>query len=212
MAPQTRTRDIASCRSSSGSDREDPGVQGRQRFRAGCEGLISVLFRGRGMKRCLAQGRERFELWVAAAVLVNNLMKIAALLMPNRRAGERPPDNTAQVFCSWKKRSPYFIATIAWSNGRFVKSRRKSRQNPTAAVSLPGFLGELTRVSTNAGVLRQKLLAFQANGTQAHVRDRDTKGFLLPISRNATGFKGFSVPIESERRESPFRAWVSIFH
>jgi transposase, IS5 family len=32
------------------------------------------------MKRCLAEGRERFELWVAAAVLANNLLKIAALL------------------------------------------------------------------------------------------------------------------------------------
>jgi IS5 family transposase len=51
-----------------------------QRFRAGIEGRISVLFRGRGMKRCLAEGRERFELWVAAAVLANNLMKIADLL------------------------------------------------------------------------------------------------------------------------------------
>ena len=51
-----------------------------QRFRAGIEGRISVLFRGRGMKRCLAEGRERFELFVAAAVLANNLMKIAALL------------------------------------------------------------------------------------------------------------------------------------
>ncbi len=51
-----------------------------QRFRAGIEGRISVLFRGRGMKRCLAEGRVRFELWVAAAVLANNLMKIAALL------------------------------------------------------------------------------------------------------------------------------------
>jgi len=51
-----------------------------QRFRAGIEGRISVLFRGRGMKRCLAEGRERFELWVAAAVFANNLMTIAALL------------------------------------------------------------------------------------------------------------------------------------
>ena len=51
-----------------------------QRFRAGIEGRISVLFRGRGMKRCLAEGRKRFELWVAAAVLANNLMKVAALL------------------------------------------------------------------------------------------------------------------------------------
>ncbi len=51
-----------------------------QRFRAGIEGRISVLFRGRGMKRCLAEGRDRFELWVGAAVLANNLMRVAALL------------------------------------------------------------------------------------------------------------------------------------
>jgi len=51
-----------------------------QRFRAGIEGRISVLFRGRGTKRCLAEGRESFEMWVAAAVLANNHMKIAALL------------------------------------------------------------------------------------------------------------------------------------
>jgi len=32
------------------------------------------------MKRCLAQGRDRFEMWVGAAVLANNLMRIAAML------------------------------------------------------------------------------------------------------------------------------------
>jgi IS5 family transposase len=32
------------------------------------------------MKRYLAEGRERFELWVAPPLLANNLMKIAALL------------------------------------------------------------------------------------------------------------------------------------
>jgi transposase, IS5 family len=51
-----------------------------QRFRAGIEGRISVLFRGRGMKRCLAEGRERFELLVGVAVFVNNLLMIASLL------------------------------------------------------------------------------------------------------------------------------------
>jgi transposase, IS5 family len=51
-----------------------------QRFRAGIEGRISVLFRGRGMKRCLAEGRERFELLVGAAVFVNNLLIITSLL------------------------------------------------------------------------------------------------------------------------------------
>ena len=50
-----------------------------QRFRAGIEGRISVLLRGRGMKRCLAHGRDRFEMLVGAAVLANNLMRIADL-------------------------------------------------------------------------------------------------------------------------------------
>jgi hypothetical protein len=35
---------------------------------------------GRGMKRCRDEGRKRFELRVGAAVLANNLMRIAALL------------------------------------------------------------------------------------------------------------------------------------
>jgi IS5 family transposase len=51
-----------------------------QRFRAGIEGRISVLFRGRGMKRCRLHGRERFEVFIAAAVLANNLLIIAARL------------------------------------------------------------------------------------------------------------------------------------
>lgn len=59
-----------------------------QRFRAGIEGRISVLFRGRGMKRCLAVGRERFELLVGAAVLANNLLTIASL-MQKRSASRR---------------------------------------------------------------------------------------------------------------------------
>src|SRR5438132_1165566 len=52
-----------------------------QRFRAGIEGRISVLFRGRGMKRCLARGNDRFRAFVGIAVLANNLMKIAELLI-----------------------------------------------------------------------------------------------------------------------------------
>ena len=40
------------------------------------EGRISVLMRGRGMKRCRAEGAERFALFVGAAVLANNLMII----------------------------------------------------------------------------------------------------------------------------------------
>ena len=60
-----------------------------QRFRAGIEGRISVLFRGRGMKRCLAEGRERFELLVGAAVLANNLMVIARLLIEKQKRRHR---------------------------------------------------------------------------------------------------------------------------
>lgn len=59
---------------------KSPAFKKAQRFRAGIEGRISVLFRGRGMKRCLAEGRERFELLVGAAVLTNNLLIIARRL------------------------------------------------------------------------------------------------------------------------------------
>ena len=48
---------------------KSPAFKKGQRFRAGIEGRISVLFRGRGMKRCLAEGRERFELLVGAGTL-----------------------------------------------------------------------------------------------------------------------------------------------
>jgi IS5 family transposase len=61
---------------------KSPAFKKGQRFRAGIEGRISVLFRGRGMKRVLAEGHDRFELLVGAAVLANNLMVIAARLRP----------------------------------------------------------------------------------------------------------------------------------
>jgi len=64
---------------------KSPDFKKGQRFRAGIEGTISVLFRGRGMKRCLDEGRKRFELWVGAAVLANNLMRIAGLLTKRSR-------------------------------------------------------------------------------------------------------------------------------
>jgi IS5 family transposase len=64
-----------------------PAFKEGQRFRAGIEGRISVLMRGRGMKRCRAEGTERFALFVGAAVLANNLMIIAGLL--TKRASRR---------------------------------------------------------------------------------------------------------------------------
>lgn len=68
---------------------KSPTFKEGQRFRAGIEGRISVLFRGRGMKRCLAEGRERFELLVGAAVLANNLMVIARLLIEKQKRRRR---------------------------------------------------------------------------------------------------------------------------
>lgn len=66
-----------------------PTFKQGQRFRAGIEGRISVLFRGRGMKRCRARGRERFEVFVGAAVLANNLLRIATLLLEKKKKNLR---------------------------------------------------------------------------------------------------------------------------
>ena len=44
-----------------------------------------MLMRGRGMKRCRAEGAERFALFVAAAVLANNLMIVGELLTKRSR-------------------------------------------------------------------------------------------------------------------------------
>jgi transposase, IS5 family len=41
------------------------------------------------MKRCLAEGRENFELLVGAAVLANNLMTIARLLIEKQKRRRR---------------------------------------------------------------------------------------------------------------------------
>jgi len=72
---------------------KSPDFKKAQRFRAGIEGRISVLFRGRGMKRCLARGKERFRAFIGVAVLANNLMKIAELLI--RRDSKKKPRSRA---------------------------------------------------------------------------------------------------------------------
>ena len=51
-----------------------------QKFRAGIEGRISVLMRGRGMRRCLWKGKERFDLFLGLVVLTNNLLVIGRYL------------------------------------------------------------------------------------------------------------------------------------
>lgn len=61
-----------------------------QAFRAGVEGRISVLMRGRGMRRCLANGRARFDTFVGVAVLANNLLILAELLRKKKGARKKP--------------------------------------------------------------------------------------------------------------------------
>jgi IS5 family transposase len=68
---------------------KSPEFRQAQRFRSGIEGRISVLFRGRGMKRCLLEGETRFELFVGAAVLANNLLMIAKHLEKRKARGRR---------------------------------------------------------------------------------------------------------------------------
>ncbi len=71
------------------SHEKSPTFEIGQRVRAGFAERIPVLFRGCGMKRCLAKGRERFELLVGAAVLANNPMVIASFLIEKQRHGCR---------------------------------------------------------------------------------------------------------------------------
>jgi IS5 family transposase len=51
-----------------------------QKFRAGIEGIISGLMRGKGLKRCLWKGRRSFESYVGLSVVAFNLAKLAQLL------------------------------------------------------------------------------------------------------------------------------------
>jgi len=66
-----------------------PAFNQAQRFRAGIEGTISVLLRGRGMRCCLGRGKQRFELLIGAVVLTNNLMRIARMLIDKKKPRSR---------------------------------------------------------------------------------------------------------------------------
>ena len=59
---------------------KEPWFKKLQRFRAGIEGLISVLMRAYGLKRCNWKGWEAFESYVGLSVVTYNLQKIASLL------------------------------------------------------------------------------------------------------------------------------------
>ena len=104
-----------------------------QRFRAGIEGRISVLFRGRGMKRCLFKGRERFEMLVGAAVLANNLMRIADLLdKPKQTAGEPRHKHSADLASQHPNRQVFgWIAIVLQRPFLQPKHAQKRANVPT---------------------------------------------------------------------------------
>jgi len=65
-------------RSSDEEAREhDESFMNLQKFRAGCEGSISVLKRGFGMKRLLSRGFKSFKSWIGAIIFSHNLVKLA---------------------------------------------------------------------------------------------------------------------------------------
>jgi len=70
----------ANRRGRAGRFRAQRGIQKGQRLRAGIEGCISVLFSCRGMKRCRPKAANVSRHWWAAAMLANNLLRIADLL------------------------------------------------------------------------------------------------------------------------------------
>jgi hypothetical protein len=51
-----------------------------QRFRAGIEGRISQLRRGRQLHRCLNHGWAGFERWVGWGVIANNIAVLVSTL------------------------------------------------------------------------------------------------------------------------------------
>ena len=52
--------------------------------------------RGRGMKRCRAEGADRFALFVAAPVLADNLMIIVSKFLTKRsRRAVKPTDSSS---------------------------------------------------------------------------------------------------------------------
>ena len=94
------------------------GFKQGQRFRAGIEGRISVLMRGRGMKRCRAEGAERFALFVGAAVLANNLMIIGA---PQGATEEHFVEEIAGIV--WRKRRLRLAEAAAHRRGARVTKK-----------------------------------------------------------------------------------------
>jgi hypothetical protein len=109
-----------------------PAFKQGQRFRAGIEGRISVLMRGRGMKRCRSEGAERFALFVGAAVLANNLRTVDQTLQTPPQHQPTIPQLTSDAM----KQEAALIATLSTTLPRrgqpAPKMTREALANPPA--------------------------------------------------------------------------------
>lgn len=56
-----------------------------------------MIFRGRGKKRCRAEGLERFEVFVGVVALANNLMLLAGVRESTIHCASSPPPTTPRA-------------------------------------------------------------------------------------------------------------------
>jgi hypothetical protein len=118
-----------------------------------------VLFRGRGMKRCPAEGRERFEPWVAAAVLAKPHEDRSSVDGTIIARAKTQPDIPQVHRLWWHDIRRTFLQPGAFPIGAWPITTKADAKIPRkcAPSSRPGFIGEMTRPNTNDGVSRQKL-------------------------------------------------------
>jgi len=104
---------------------------------------LGVVPRSGGMSASRSRSRA-FELWVAAAVLANNLMRLQPCWRTDHRADEKPPDSPDPSLVERDRRSSLRPRAV---NGEFVKSRQKIESEhlakPTSIVVVPNLLGNL---------------------------------------------------------------------
>jgi hypothetical protein len=80
------------------------------------------------MKRCRAEGAERFALFVAAAVLANNLMIIGELLTKRPDAAAKPTDNSSPDQRRGEtNRRPYRAASYNCASQRSARTESGAR-------------------------------------------------------------------------------------
>lgn len=126
------------------SIREASALQKGQNIPAGTEGPIFVFFRGHGMKRCLADRRQRFELWVGYNLLrsrgqgprgiVPSFGQITGVsrgspTAPSKKRKSQPAQTSEGILCS---ASVTDVCSLE-SNSRFRHKRNPPPTRPRAS-------------------------------------------------------------------------------